>query len=609
MDLARSLGASNADPERPEPQWKLPEDEVPIQEDEAQSAWAAWNAAIVKDDGPVEQRDPSKETDFWRSAARDISAPIAEESGEEGQEEREVDNKESSTEIWRMARGVTGEMSTMQERLRIDLENFNPDENTDQYRGIARELVGPPDEPGDDVDPVRGSDDTVGGGAEDSGVDAEAGSGWNPDVDWMRFEDIRREQAKKVDADAREDVIREAQRKKAEALEQLGKDTGQGQGDITYTDENGRILSEDEVEQARKDGALFVDEAGTHISGSKESKQPGSRASGQVPGFIANKMMSRGTYGPGYAGVEEDIQSLQKDGVPLRDPKADAEQWLSAAKELKTKIGDDNIAASGDDILAGSSEVESEDTIEKVIHSSIDQGEQSFDESSSWSQWRDGAQRWEDAAANAEPRDPKAEVDMWRSSARELSGESQKRSTEGTNVEAQIESEDGNVWDSWRKANQSWQSAVDEADKASPESSTLGERQSASADSNSDWGAGLNNQAISERTAWQNWENKSGEGLQAGSSLWWPSSTNSAGAKDLAIRRSSDNNADQWRSAAIELGGYDSNPSAIDGSDKGEESRAEKMKDDSNLSFWKDIAKGLSQQDATSPEGNPGEGE
>lgn len=600
MNLARSLGASDSDPQRPAPVWKLPDDQPPLPAPDAESAWAAWNHAVANESRqpPAPPRDPQKETDFWRQAARDIpQPPVDAADAAQGADNayQPIDPNASSTEIWRQARGVTGEMTSLQHRLRSDLDNFNPDENTDQYRAIARELVGPPDDPADVPAPVRRAPDAgepaTGSGSNPPRQDAEPGSGWNPDVDWMRFEDLRRDQAGKAAAEARRDVLRDAQKAKDAALDRLPA----AQQDITYTDESGRELTPEEVDQARREGAMFVDEAGERIDAAKPSKPA------QVPAFIANKFKAGATYGAGYAGIEDDVEALRKEGIPLRDPKADAERWRSAAKELNITADDD------DDVALGAGAAVADDGASDAATDAglrdEAQSEKDFDESSSWSQWREGEQRWQQAAETSPPRDPKAEVDMWRPSARQLTGETETAAADGAQGATEGESEEGNVWNSWRRANESWQSAVEEADKTSSQNQPA-QSPPGLADAKPDWGAGLDGKAMSERTAWDNWESSNGRGFQSGSSLWWPSSPNSAGTNEREERRSSSNNADQWRSAAVELGGYSSDTSPDEGSSIVEKLRAQKMKRDSNLSFWKDIAKGFTQpNDAAAGDG------
>lgn len=621
MDLARSLGASDNEPERAPPEWKLPDDEEMTSNENSKSAWDTWNAAISKEDRPTEGRDPRKETDFWMSAARDISADVGGETPEQSAEQSSTDltdsveDATSSTEIWRMARGVTGEMSSLQERLRIDLENFNPDENTDQYRDIARELVGPPEEIEDKVKPARdlqGDADLPGG----EGQDAEAGSGWNPDVDWMRFEDLRREQVKKLEADARKQAAQEAQEKKVEAIDKLTKHEDAAAAnsgrEITYTDESGRVLTPEEVEQARREGAVFLDEGGSEIdalrdgeqfsrqtSPNNNGKQNVSLPDGSAPGFITNRFKSRGTYGSGYSGIEDDINLMREQGIPLRDPKADAERWRSAAKELNFTVDEvdntEDIAAQSeteDEILAVTQDEESKHETTAAVVESADSETDDSDESSSWSMWREGARRWQNATEDAKPRDPKAEVDMWRSSARELTEDEQTSSSPRSGNTVEQSSEDGNVWETWRSANASWTSAVAKADANAEGQST--ENRWASKDSKSDWGAGLDGKASSDRAAWENWSNASAGGLQSGSSLWWPSESES-GSNQFASKKPSINNADQWRAAAIELTGLNTSQTA--GEEVSGEARAQRMEQDTNLDFWKNIAKGMTLDD------------
>lgn len=629
MDLARSLGASDTDPERPAPEWTLPDDES-LSEEADKSAWAAWNSAVVKGDGPAKQRDPREETEFWRSAARDVVAP-----GDEGTPETVaeqptrdqpefVEDAKSSTDIWRMARGVTGQMSRFLERLRTDLENFNPDENTDQYRNIARELVGPPpDEPWDNVEPVRAAEGDVDPeGEADSKQDAEAGSGWNPDVDWMRFEDLRREQARKVEADARREVAREAQEKKREArdaLERAGDGVGavSGQEGVIYTDETGRVLTPEEVEQAKREGALFVDEADAQMDVSKDDdrladqtspskfdSETNSFSDGRVPGFIANKFRSSGTYGSGYVGMEEDMKALQEQGIPLRDPQADAERWRAAAREVNITADEEGNAdtgnadaGEGDDILTATPGGETAGVTPTTadVPSSAEGGD--ADESSSWSSWREGTAKWQRAVETTKPRDPKQEVDMWRSSARELTADEQQSSESETKVANDSNTSESNAWNSWRNANANWESSVLKAD-TSQLTEQAADNPWGSQDTKSDWGAGLNGKASSDRSAWHDW-NK-GQGLQAGSSLWWPSKLNSPAKGSLRKNSSGVNNADQWRAAALEVSGLHSNTTPEAEVSNSEDVQSQEMKQDPNIEFWKDLAKGMTTSDEKS---------
>eukprot|EP00172_Hildenbrandia_rubra_P003106 Plantae.Rhodophyta-Hildenbrandia_rubra.ctg4567.p1 GENE.Plantae.Rhodophyta-Hildenbrandia_rubra.ctg4567~~Plantae.Rhodophyta-Hildenbrandia_rubra.ctg4567.p1 ORF type:complete len:183 (+),score=49.95 Plantae.Rhodophyta-Hildenbrandia_rubra.ctg4567:90-638(+) len=71
-----------------------------------------------------------------------------------------------------------------------------------------------------------------------------------------------------------------------------------------------------------------------------------------------------------------------------------------------------------------SSEKESEVPRDSTRDSeSMGEGEGVVDEASVWGGWQNAEGRWRDEVENAGPRDLKAEVDRWRSAARELTGD------------------------------------------------------------------------------------------------------------------------------------------------------------------------------------------
>lgn len=568
MNLSRNISPSDSDDTpRPPPKWVYPEGEGDIPEESENKAWKAWNAAI-DNDAPLEERDAKAETDFWRSAAKEIGDDQTSPSNQPDQTFQPPDDDiltnepTKSSDVWQMARGVTGEMSELQEKLRSELERYNPDENTDQYRDIARELVGPPEEPWENTDPKRSSK-----------ADAEAGTGWNPDVDWMRFDDVRREQVKKAEQAAR----MEAQRVAREDLETAGDESQQNFSAVD--DELTKTYTDQSVDES------FINNA----------------SMSSLPGFLTSRMRRSGTYGGGWSGAEEEAQKLVEQGVPLRDPKADAEQWRGVARELNIDVKvDGETVITTDDQLSPEpeSEADMDDLATQLENTRLaeEDGQTSAettttDEESSWSSWRSGAAKWEAASEKMEERDAAKEVDMWRSSAREFA--SGTPTPEPTGVETKPASEmakmnnppdsEGAIWDQWRSANTQWESSISAAsEEVQPFNETTW-----SGSTESDWGAGLGGKAVSERSAWEQWNTVSDMGKTSDSSLWWKTRVDSSfeteGMPDRSV-----NNTDEWRNIARE---------ALNIPEKkvSEEpvSREERIEKDCTLDSWRSIAKDL----------------
>jgi len=123
-----------------------------------------------------------------------------------------------------------------------------------------------------------------------------------------------------------------------------------------------------------------------------------------------------------------------------------------------------------------------------------------------WSEWSSAADQWEENLQQAEPRDPKKEVDMWRDSARELTG---------TTADAGTKSDD------------------------------------------SDWGSGLG-AGGSERAAWEAWDDVQGtRGVPTDDTkkdLWWAQGVNSSGGGGSKDRNSQSSSTEFWGDAAKEMG-------------------------------------------------------
>eukprot|EP00177_Eucheuma_denticulatum_P002704 GFKZ01004861.1.p1 GENE.GFKZ01004861.1~~GFKZ01004861.1.p1 ORF type:complete len:654 (+),score=108.58 GFKZ01004861.1:267-2228(+) len=587
-NLARSLGSSDSAPPRPAPEWK-DQQEAPTQVEA--EAWASWQSARAQQT-PITERDPRKETDFWRTAAKELSESPQSLAG------APVDPNASSSEIWGLARGVTGEMADLQNKLRADLDRYNPEENTDQYRRIARELVGPAEDEWETI-----SDDAeLRRPTPPDAADVSPASGWNPDTDWKRFDDLRREEALKIEKDARADVARDAQKKRDEAFGNFdGRTNAQRAREITYTDENGKVMTPEEVKEAIEAGAVFVDESGSEIlntnntfsGNSGEGFQKKDTATNAfeprkgVPGFIANRARFSGTYGPAYSGAEEHIKELQREGIPLRDPKADTESWREAARELNIEVESDSVGtADAKEIDQGDAIVqESVPTARKTDHqepSSQSRDDRTIDSDAahSWKAWRSGNIDWMVRNADVAPRDPKQEVDMWRASAQELTSESKQlgkfASPEG-GAEGKGGLNDSTAWNAWRDAAKRWESSLQNTDmNVRPEGDgNLWKTRNDDAD----WGRGLNSKTSSDRSAWENWNKVKGRAPDPGNESWWPAMD----YKDTA----SDGNTEQWRSTASELVGNEKR--SREGKNRGSNA------DGSNevLDFWKTVARDM----------------
>lgn len=616
--LARSLGSSDPTPPRPPPDWKETNDGSSSQSEEA-TAWANWQSA--REEQPeVAERNPKKETDFWRSTARELTQPT-----QATNATKPVTDDTTQKEIWSLARGVTGEMSELQDRLRADLDKFNPEENSDQYRRIARELIGPQE---DDWE-IKSEENVLQRPDAGDWGGASSASGWNPNTDWRRFDDIRREEVLKREKEAREEAAREAQQEREKAYERLDREANaQADGNITYTDESGRVLSSDEVKRALEEGAVFVDEAGKEIGteggrklqfeGPKQTNGAdkfgpgaGSFESGKMPGFVVNRFRSKGTYGASYAGAEEYMKELQEKGIPLRDPKADSESWREAARELNFEVELDPLELTGSEDKSGENTDNSTEAVEvgsKNENTAFDETVERVDGDdteaealSSWSKWRDGNLIWEKATADAAPRDPKQEVDMWRSSAREIVSDIETSSGAGkapdSSSAAHSSNKEVSAWSVWRNASARWESTLQDAngDLQKQDSANVWNSQGNQGDRGSSTSG--NASPVSERSAWEDWNSTKGKGKDVQNGFWWSTATN---PKSRAA-----SNTEQWKKAASELVKDLGVTSKAGDSTESGGSRAEREESinhqseagskDATLNFWRGIAKDMSE--------------
>eukprot|EP00178_Gracilaria_changii_P005925 TRINITY_DN200_c0_g7_i1.p1 TRINITY_DN200_c0_g7~~TRINITY_DN200_c0_g7_i1.p1 ORF type:complete len:687 (+),score=134.53 TRINITY_DN200_c0_g7_i1:163-2223(+) len=598
--------------------WNYPEGRLDEADSEAHNAWSAWNDAQSNTEQPLKPRDPKQETDFWRGAARDIVSEVTESASSSSPPDEM--SSSSTSEVWQMARDVTGEMVNMQSKLRDELERYDSMQNVDEYRGIARELVGPPPELGDDARPIRGSADL------DKG--AEAGQGWNPDVDWMRFDDVQRELRKKSDKDKRKEV-EDAARQNWEQQQSLNVEQNQEQQEKVW------------------DTGTFMD----------QSTAPSFVESNSMPRFMRNRFMQSGTYGAGWSGAEGEMEQLRKEGIPLRDPKADAEQWRSVARELNLDVEGDIAAANEQRSAEGTSSMDVKPQRDETDSDTSSLAADESDEATtSWESWRSGNASWQSAIARAEERDPKKEVDMWRSSARELTKDdnssdkansdetasweswrsggttwesanenieerdvkkevdmwrnSARELTSSTASDANAESPSSDLsssddaelqpsaWDSWRNANDRWLQSLEGGDMGAESSNDW----RAASETQSDWGASLGQKTTSERAAWQAWERASGRQDSGLQQQWWDTRTDAVlRSESPRAGTSSAGDIDQWRKMAQQVVSDEvERPTAS--SEGASRSKEDRMSDDSAINSWKSVARDLNSESSSEHE-------
>lgn len=555
--------ASENEIARPPPQWSLPDDDPNAASN--QTAWNTWNDIQEKKDEEFTPRDPQAETQFWRSAARDlniddapaesgpVSASVPPEFKETTQPNSSVPDIEggpssTSENVWGMARGVTGEMTSLQNRLRDELEDYDPNQNKDQYRDVARELVGPEnDEPWEDKDPVRVSEQL------------DPGSGWNPDYDWMRFDDVGRD---KVLAD---------EAAKRRAIEDAARETMESA--LDEDDDTVKDLNEWET---------LTDQRPADFS------TTGASTSGQVPGFIANRGRPEGTYGDGWSGSKQEIQNLQEQGVELRDPKSDAEAWRSIARELDIQADDQVEEAPKEDTIEETKSVtqaESESDSDTDSNDPVSANKTGNSDEDSWSRWRTVNSTWEQANEKVEERDPRKEVNMWMDSARELAASAETPTIENleqptfTTTNSPDLSNETSVWEQWRSSNANWERSVEKNEKEwAKGGANLSSEWSSSEDKKVDWGAGLG-KTNSERSAWDNWNRVAGQEKGTDANMWWKNRLD--GANDV-----------KWEKNDAPLSSFpDQTSDTVSGM------REDRLEDDLSVNSWRSMAKELTTDD------------
>lgn len=497
----------------PPPKWTYPDgDPKDVGPD---NPWKLWESAVEKEKTQsLTPRDLKAETDFWRGAARDLTSDTNPESSPEqnfsGVQNDTLCNSgldsaiptganpqlksdpftvrsdskvgasspkqspfttssipspdsgdsnsdsidltkgkkdpSSSTEIWQEARGVTAKMTSMEKEIRHELDKYNPLEGTDEYRQMARDLLGPTnDEPWEDKDPVPVSDR------------ADTGSGWNPDVDWMRFDDVGREKALKDAAAQRRESINDSDSTAQGVFNGRNPDStnnsdesNAGFGQETFA---GSQFGNDEGDETKWN--TYTD---PQLSGSPFSD---GLSEGKIPGFMQNKMRSSSMYGSGRLDAQRDIEDMQRRGIELRNPKDDTDAWRGTARELAVNS---DLSNNQENIPSTIENAESENisTSSSSQNTSFSEELSSEEESSSWSKWQASKENWEKRNESLEERDPKKEVDVWRSSVKELlSGVSipVEDTAGGADNEPTLE-EDSRAWENWKSSDEKWKQQV-----------------------------------------------------------------------------------------------------------------------------------------------------
>lgn len=589
LDMARSLGNGRpeSDPSRPAPVWEYPEGrdfstpqppEVGVdgqgEEGRLANPWATWSKALGDEPFAEPQnlasRDPREETDFWRSTARDLAASSAE-MNVGGTGENEDDSHFSSRDVvmpsgseyadpavpsdqqglWNAASQVTTSMIDMQDRLRGELESFNPYEKSDAYRDAAKQILGADrsSQPSSTEDDHRESskpepvaeeqDEQAQKSVEQKGIDANSGSGWNPDVDWTRFDDVAREAQLKADMSQRAEAQKDAERKRREAVEKMNMFdySPSGQSSFTFTDTDGKVLSQEEVAAAIAEGAVLIDENGNELAAADVSA-PSSSTDTTIPSHSdksissegsagssfssRNRLRSQTAYGPDASDFAREMQLMLERGESLRDPEADKNFWRSAAREISSSetsskngktetnanhkldglrsaepessepetqttgdrtdsVADLNVSSNVQEKMVSSGEKVSDkpdtdyvQTSESSQPAPVSNGES---EASSWAAWQSGRETWQKTVENAAPRDPKAEVDMWRDTARDLVSDSSQDPSSATSPSkddsvtatgsTDADKEDSDPWNAWNAANLSWKQQLETVDDTS----------------------------------------------------------------------------------------------------------------------------------------------
>eukprot|EP00171_Calliarthron_tuberculosum_P005565 IDg5565t1 len=134
------------------------------------SAWAAWQRSRSMPEEEAESapaRDPDAETDFWRSAARELGSTADTPPRTQG-------------DVWADAREVSSGVNELQRRLADELQMFDSSKGIDDYRAAARE-IGTPSSADDAASSIPWTPDAAWDAANGAGPPVEQ---WTPDVAW-----------------------------------------------------------------------------------------------------------------------------------------------------------------------------------------------------------------------------------------------------------------------------------------------------------------------------------------------------------------------------------------------------------------------------------------
>eukprot|EP00190_Bangiopsis_sp_CCMP1999_P002207 CAMPEP_0198736874 /NCGR_PEP_ID=MMETSP1475-20131203/67578_1 /TAXON_ID= ORGANISM="Unidentified sp., Strain CCMP1999" /NCGR_SAMPLE_ID=MMETSP1475 /ASSEMBLY_ACC=CAM_ASM_001111 /LENGTH=1175 /DNA_ID=CAMNT_0044500727 /DNA_START=134 /DNA_END=3661 /DNA_ORIENTATION=- len=490
-DLAKDVVPSEASSEPAPveessgPKWTYPEDVDPNdffnQSEDDKAAWGTWNSAIEKESTQeLEMRDPAKEKEFWRGAAQELTNETTSQSGKDSKKsEKEMPQTSETpempvipndpTEVWKAAREITTETQAFQQALREEVQNYNPADEKQPYKNIAKDLLADLQERKELNEKLKAEQNE---NMEDSKVSV---NDWDPDRDWRRFDDVdaeleRQRQALENASKWREEMAGS----EADSSVAPAPNTGAAPtSPIRFTDENGKLLSREEVDMLASEGAVFVDENGNPVdmSGSlldsAESSDesvsnddepasvgdepvdtdkpvepisfettPSGAPQGAAP--TIKRRFKSSTYGGDRGGIEQDLQALESEGVGLRDPKADTDFWRGTAKELTNSDG----TTDGADSEGAKTDVTGKES-----------ASQEEDDKSAWDAWSNARQGWENDLDNMSERDPKKEVDMWRGAAQELTGGSSSSAPAKKDWGSGMEGGSfSSAWESWRES-------------------------------------------------------------------------------------------------------------------------------------------------------------
>jgi hypothetical protein len=545
LDMARSLASNpdEADPIRTPPKWAYPDgdnfsipEEYPDDDDRLDRPWDTWNAALERDKAVEEQgtpmRDPSAETEFWRDSARDVvesigikpadGVPATSDSSRSWRPDIAANVPSDPRELWGAASNVTGAVADLQTQLWDEIQNINLNDDNSEYRDFARELASRDagkNASGDSGPDASSSPETsaISAGNRDgtyAATDraATAGSGWNPDVDWRRFDDVAREAEKERASTARNNARVNAEQTRSDGSEKWSQQSSASEDSmsVTYTDQDGKVLSSAEVEAAIAEGAIFVDENGNDLAdeapgvgvlGSGDDSSPVAEALSNSSGLRSSTKPVIGEPSSSLAPADytsvSDVPSISPTtNLQRRNSQSDRDIWRDAAREVSPQtqqnepvstfdeaspsiserttgnesgVLEDNSARtsiSGDEGGLRSQSDDGRDGTNIILDSRTpdDVKQDEADISNAWSRWNSGREVWSKAVESAPERDAKAEVDMWRGAAKSVvSGlEAKFERQYDSEVESgpAVPTSESNPWSAWNKANSSWEQSL-----------------------------------------------------------------------------------------------------------------------------------------------------